>query len=124
MRKLIASLALAAAPAWAVVDIAPQEVGAHPGVSGNISASYSSDTGNTEKDESEFSMIGYYQPAFESAVDCYASFNAELTLHVAYDLYLSFTYELDHDSRPPEGIEKDDGKIKTSLVWKFQSESR
>jgi putative salt-induced outer membrane protein YdiY len=250
MRKLVVSLVLAASPAWAVVDIAPQEVGTHPGFSGNLSVSYSSDTGNTEKDEldtsgklqydnrrnsvafiqgtyerskasgveteddtliharylhrlygetlygegfvqlyenafrgierrvlmggnlrwrfakiprvgklylgagvfqeevkytgdfpeedesltrmnsylaytrplaekSDLSMIGYYQPAFESARDYYASFNAELTLHVVFELYLSFTYEFDYDASPPEGIEKEDQKIKTSLVWKF-----
>jgi putative salt-induced outer membrane protein YdiY len=250
MRKLIASLVLAAAPAWAVVDIAPQEVGAHPGLSGNVAASWSVERGNTDKketdlsgklqydsnrrslafiqatyeqsessdvetendtlaharylhklygdalygegfvqfyenvfqgidhrwlaggdlrwrflnipsvgklyvgvgafqeeqkftedfpeedesttrmnsylaytrpltEESEFSVIGYYQPAFESTSDYYASLNAELVLHVVSDLYLSLMYEIDHDSKPPEGIDENDEAIKTSLVWKF-----
>jgi len=250
MRKLTALWVFAAAPAWAVVDIAPQEVGAHPGLSGNIAASYSGESGNTDKDEtdlsgklqydngrkslafiqgtyewsqsedvkteddklahvrylhklrgetlygeiflqfyenvfreidhrwlmggnlrwrvlnssgwgklyvaggafqeevnytedfleednsmtrinsylaythpltekSEFTMIGYYQPAFESAGDYYAAFDAELSLHVMSNMSLSLSYELDHDSRPPEGVEKNDQDIKASLIWKF-----
>lgn len=55
LRMLAAAWILSAAPAWAVVDIAPEEVGTDPGVSGNIAVSYSTKSGNTEKDEGDLS---------------------------------------------------------------------
>jgi putative salt-induced outer membrane protein YdiY len=241
---------LAAAPAWAVVDIAPEEVGIKPGLSGNVAISYSTESGNTDKDEgdasgkikydinsnslafiqgvyarskssdvktedeiltharylhrlkgedlygegfiqtyenefkgianrwlsggnlrwrflsdsdfgkfyvgggafqeqvnytddypnedgtllrmnsylaytqkftewTEFSMTGYYQPAVRETGDYVTSLSAEFILHVVSGLSLSLTYEIDRDSRPPDGIEELDSEIKTSLVWKF-----
>jgi putative salt-induced outer membrane protein YdiY len=71
----------------------------------------------TEK--TEFSLIGYFQPAYDTANDYYTSLNAELTVHVISDLHIRLLYELEYDSRPPEGIEKTDTEITTSLVWKF-----
>ena len=52
--RLLASLLLAI-NAWAIVDIAPVEIGDKVGVSGNIAASYASKSGNTEKEEYNFS---------------------------------------------------------------------
>ena len=49
MRNLLVILFLAAAPLFAIVDIAPVEVGNNPGLSGNIAASYAQKSGNTEK---------------------------------------------------------------------------
>jgi putative salt-induced outer membrane protein YdiY len=249
-RVAIAFLALAATPAWAVVDIAPEEVGTDPGLSGNVAVSYSTQSGNTEKDEgdvsgkikydsnrrylafiqgtfekskssgmltedelltharylyklggetvyaeaflqfyentfqgidnrwltganlrwryfsnpklgklylgggafreqlnytdeypneddskmrlnsylayavqltekTEFSMTGYYQPSVDETADYLAAFDAELSVHVVSDLYLSLTFEIDRDSQPPAGIEKLDQEISTSLIWKF-----
>ncbi len=246
----MAVLLLAAAPAGAVVDIAPQEVGSDPGWSGNINVSYSKKTGNTDTDEgdvggkiqydnnrkslafiqgtyeqskssdvktedemltharylhklyaetwyaeaflqryentfrgiegrwlaggnvrwrffshptlgklyvgagafqeeidytddypgedqsntrlnsylaytlklgesTDFSMVGYYQPNWEDSEDCYTAINAELKVHVVSGMYLSLSYEVDRDSHPPEGIEKVDEEISTSLIWEF-----
>lgn len=70
-------------------------------------------------DTTKFSMVGYYQPSFEDSDDEYASFIAELEVHVVKQLYLSFTYEVDYDSMPPVGVEKQDRMVKTSISWKF-----
>ena len=53
--KTLVFWALAAAPAWAVLDIAPEEVSTNSGVSGNIAVSLSTQSGNTEKDETDLS---------------------------------------------------------------------
>lgn len=70
-------------------------------------------------EKTEFSLIGYFQPAIDDVDDYYTAINAELTVHVVSDLHLSLIYEMDRDSQPPEGIEKMDRETKVSLVWKF-----
>ena len=250
LKKYIPCLLLAASPALAVVDIAPEEVGTDPGITGNIALSYSSKSGNTDKDEydvsgkikydsnrkylafiqgtyektnasdvttenetliharylyrlnqetvyaelfgqyhedvfqgiderwltggglrwryfynpnvgklyigcgafaedlrytddfpgkdetltrfnsylaytcqlserTEFSVIGYFQPAVDDTHNYYTAINAELMVHVVSDLHVSLVIEMDRDSQPPEGIEKTDRETKVSLVWKF-----
>jgi putative salt-induced outer membrane protein YdiY len=71
----------------------------------------------TEK--TEFSLIGYFQPAYDEVNDYYSSITAELSIHVVSDLYVNLVYEFEYDSRPPEGIAKEDREFTTSLVWKF-----
>ena len=249
-RIVMVSWFLVAARAWAVVDISPEEVGANPGVSGNVAVSYSTKSGNTEKDEADasaklvydsnrnylafaqgtyertkssdvltedkvfgharylhklgsktlygeaflqahqdvfkgiddrwllggnlrwrflsgrdlgklyvgvgafqeelnytddfteedtshtrlnsylaytrpftesatFTMIGYYQPNMQTFSDYYTALDVELSVRVVASIRLSLTYEMDQDSRPPEGIEKVDQEISTSLIWEF-----
>lgn len=74
---------------------------------------------HTVSDSAEVNLVGYYQPSFEESGDHYTSFMAELEVHVVYELYLSFIYEIDYDSRPPAGVKKQDRMTKTSLIWKF-----
>jgi putative salt-induced outer membrane protein YdiY len=74
---------------------------------------------NALGESARLNLIGYYQPSFEDSGDYYGSFMAELTVHVIYELYLSFAYDIDYDSRPPSGVKKRDRMTKTSLIWKF-----
>jgi putative salt-induced outer membrane protein YdiY len=53
-------LLLTLLPAWAIVDIAPVEVGEKPGVSGHLALAYAEKTGNTEKDEYDMSAKVQY----------------------------------------------------------------
>jgi len=70
-------------------------------------------------EKTDFSLIGYYQPAYDTANDYYSSIKAEITMQMVSDFYVSVMYEFEYDSRPPEGIEKKDREFTTSLVWKF-----
>ncbi len=74
---------------------------------------------NQISDNAKLNMNAYYQPSLEQSSDEYLSFLAELELHVVKQLYLSFVYELDYDSMPPLGVEKQYRMVKTSLSWKF-----
>jgi hypothetical protein len=51
VKNLLLFLLFSALPAWAIVDIAPVEVGDKPGTSGHVALSFSQKSGNTEKDE-------------------------------------------------------------------------
>ncbi|MDD5157381.1 DUF481 domain-containing protein [Sulfurimonas sp.] len=55
MKKILLLLFIALMPLLAIVDIAPQEVGERPGFSGNIAGSYTGKSGNTQKNEYDFS---------------------------------------------------------------------
>lgn len=66
LRLMMAAWFLSAAPAWAVVDIAPEEVSTNAGVSGNLSIACSTQSGNTEKDEADLSGKLKYDSARSS----------------------------------------------------------
>lgn len=55
MKKILLLLLTILMPLMAIVDIAPQEVGEKPGISGNIAGSYVGKSGNTEKKEYDLS---------------------------------------------------------------------
>ncbi len=74
---------------------------------------------HTLSDTTKINLIGYFQPSFEESGDHYTSAMAEVKVHVVYELYLSFLYEIDYDSNPPTGVRKRDTVTKTSLIWKF-----
>lgn len=67
----------------------------------------------------KLNMIGYYQPNLEQNSDYYASYTAELELHIIKEAYLSLIYRYEYDSKPAISVEKTDRTIKTSIVWKF-----
>lgn len=70
-------------------------------------------------DQARYSMIGYYQPSLEETSDEYASLLAELQINIYKKLYVNFIYEIDYDSKPPQGVAKQDKTLKTSISWKF-----
>lgn len=69
--------------------------------------------------ESTFSYVGYYQPKFDESSDFVTLQSLELLLPVYEKLSLSFSVELDYDSRPPAGIKKRNTAQKTALSWRF-----
>jgi putative salt-induced outer membrane protein YdiY len=94
LRNALAVWALAAGPAWAVVDIAPEEVGTDPGLSGNVAVSYSTQSGNTEKDEGDLSgkikfdsnrrYLAFIQGAYERSKSEDVLTEDEMLTHARY----------------------------------------
>jgi putative salt-induced outer membrane protein YdiY len=98
MRTLILFAVLLAVvpgrPARAVEDVAPEEVGAQRGFSGNVSLSYSTKGGNTEKDETDFSAkvkydsskqyLAFLQGTYEKTTSTDVLTEDERLLHARY----------------------------------------
>lgn len=70
-------------------------------------------------DRVDLNLVGYAQPVIDDWDDCYTSFLAELKVEVIGNLSLIVSYEIEYDSDPPEGVEKEDTTTKTALSWTF-----
>lgn len=68
---------------------------------------------------SKVSYVGYYQPRLDKSSDFVTLQSLELLVPIFEQLSLSFSIELDYDSRPPVGIEKRNTAQKTALSWRF-----
>lgn len=68
---------------------------------------------------SKISYVGYYQPKLDESSDFVTLQSLELLVPVYEKLSLSFSVELDYDSRPPVGIKKRNTAQKTALSWRF-----
>ena len=64
-------------------------------------------------------MAVYYQPLLDGVDDYYTSLMAELQVEIVYGIHISLGYEIEYDSDPPGGVERQDTTTRTSLFWEF-----
>lgn len=74
---------------------------------------------NQITDSTKFNMNGYFQPSTEDIENKYSSLLAELEVKIIKKLSLNISYEYDHNSNPPIGVDKTDTVMKTSLMYSF-----
>jgi len=70
-------------------------------------------------EKSKFSYVGYYQPKVNDMGDYILSNGVEMELLIYQQLYLSFVFYYDVDSKPAVGVDTTDISQKTSFVYKF-----
>ncbi|HEX5623003.1 MAG TPA: DUF481 domain-containing protein [Sulfuricurvum sp.] len=68
MRSLAVLSFLLSSPLFALVNIAPVDVGSQPGISGNVAGSLSSKSGNTEKDDYSLALRLQYDQSDDYVV--------------------------------------------------------
>lgn len=81
----------------------------------NLYISYDKDL----TEDSQFALVGYYQPRVDAIDDYIVSSAAQLKVRVYEKLFLSFKVNYNYDSKPAVGVKKEDFSQLTSLIYKF-----
>ncbi len=70
-------------------------------------------------DHATFDMVAFYQPRWADFSDFRSSLQARLKTDVVAQLYFELNFSHRYDSRPPEGVKRDDWTLRTGLGMKF-----